>query len=918
MPAKKQVAKKDAKEAPKKTEAEEKEAKEKEAKEKAKELDISRRNREIAGVIFIALGIFLFFARGGATTSIAKFWFDFLDGMFGQAAFMMPIISISYGIYIIAFANKPNFNKKSFLVLGLLISILSIGHLSYLKGLDDNYLSFLIRSYFYGNDHRKGMGILGAIFSYPINAIFGNIGAYIFFIASTLIDIICLTNISIRDMSEKVSIKLKENVTTIKEVTVKKIQEHKEFREAEKEFYNFADPLDNQDVYKRKPKENKFRNIFDFEMGNKANEQMEEEEIKEKPKKKSRWSDMLPFTENSKPTATSLNYGDSETGKQFVEPVDPFRPFVKKQDEKKQDEPIEIEDDQQDNLFESGMKTQNNIVDFEKFLPPKKTNSFSKGNSFIIEDVPDDNVNDNQDILFQEFLQTKDKDTAKQEQETAGGEALVLAMNKDGDRYIPPSVSFLKHVAKPKEKEEDPKLKAIRLEETLKSFGIMATVINVTQGPVVTRYELQPAPGVRVNRITNLADDIALNLAAPTVRIEAPIPGKAAIGIEIPNKVLMPVSLREIIDSNEFKGDKSFTTVALGKDISGNVMLADIAKMPHLLIAGSTGSGKSVCINCIICSFLYHSTPEDIKLIMVDPKVVELAAFSNIPHLLIPVVTDPKEAASALKWAVKEMVDRYNNFANVGARDLARYNEISMANGAKKTPQIVVIVDELADLMMVAPDDVEDAICRIAQMGRAAGIHLIVATQRPSADVITGIIKANIPSRIAFAVASATDSRIILDSMGAEKLLGKGDMLFSPIGASQPIRVQGALVTDPEVEKIKEHFSANQITPNFDESIQDGIANTQIAATKNSSDPDQDELLPKAVEILMQTGQASISMLQRRMRIGYSRAARLIDTMEGMGIVGAHEGPKSRKLLITRAEYEQIFGFPPEIPDLGT
>ena len=400
---------------------------------------------------------------------------------------------------------------------------------------------------------------------------------------------------------------------------------------------------------------------------------------------------------------------------------------------------------------------------------------------------------------------------------------------------------------------------ATKLQKTLYSFGVSAKVENVSVGPAITRYELKPAEGVRVNKIANLADDIALSLAAETIRIEAPIPGKQAVGIEVPNKQKEAVHLREVIESDEFQDNKSKLSVALGKDVAGNTLVADIAKMPHVLIAGSTGSGKSVCINTIITSIIYNAKPSEVKFVMVDPKVVELSVYNGIPHLLIPVVTDPKKAAGALAWAVQEMDNRYNLFAQKGVRDLKGYNAaIEKEEGTGKLPQIVIIIDELADLMMVAAKDVEDAICRLAQKARAAGMHLVIATQRPSVDVITGIIKANVPSRIAFAVSSQVDSRTILDSVGAEKLLGKGDMLFFPSGVPKPTRAQGAFVSDDEVEKIVE------------------------------------------------TGQASTSFIQRRFKVGYARAGRIIDQMEERGVISGYQGSKPRQVLMTLEKLNEL------------
>ena len=436
---------------------------------------------------------------------------------------------------------------------------------------------------------------------------------------------------------------------------------------------------------------------------------------------------------------------------------------------------------------------------------------------------------------------------------------------------------------------------ALRLVDTLKSFGVDVKLLQVSRGPTVTRYELQPSVGVKVSKITNLSDDIALNLAASAVRIEAPIPGKAAIGIEVPNKEVTSVALRDVIESDEFKTAKSKLSVAFGMDITGRAIIGDIGKMPHVLIAGATGSGKSVCINSIITSILYKADPNEVKLIMVDPKVVELGVYNGIPHLLVPVVTDPKKASGALGWAVSEMTRRYNLFAENGVRDLNGYNEVLELDGEPKLPQIVIIIDELSDLMMVAPKEIEDSICRLAQMARAAGMHLIIATQRPSVNVITGVIKANIPSRIAFAVSSHIDSRTILDSAGAEKLLGKGDMLFMPMGASKPTRIQGAFISDKEVERIVE-FIKDTSQASYDEDIKEKI-NSSVGVEPDDSDCD--ELLPKAIEIALAAGSISTSMVQRRLGVGYARAGRIIDQMEARGIISGADGSKPRNVLVS-------------------
>lgn len=448
---------------------------------------------------------------------------------------------------------------------------------------------------------------------------------------------------------------------------------------------------------------------------------------------------------------------------------------------------------------------------------------------------------------------------------------------------------------------------ATKLQRTLHSFGVSAKVENVSVGPTITRYELKPSEGVRVSKIANLADDIALNLAAETIRIEAPIPGKQAVGIEIPNKEKEMVVLRDIIDSDEFRSAKSKLSFAVGKDAAGDVIVSDIAKMPHVLIAGSTGSGKSVCINTLIASIIYKSKPSEVKLLMVDPKVVELSVYNGIPHLLIPVVTDPKKAAGALAWAVQEMVNRYHLFAEKNVRDIQGYNEVLEKEGIEeKLPQIVIIIDELADLMMVAAKDVEDAICRLAQMARAAGMHLVIATQRPSVDVITGIIKANIASRIAFAVTSQVDSRTILDAAGAEKLLGKGDMLFYPSGVLKPQRIQGAFISDTEVEKIVTFLKENG-GAKYSEDIIEKIEKAN--STDKEIDEEDDEIDPfliEAIDAAVDLGQASASFIQRRFKVGYARAGRIIDQMEARGIISGYEGSKPRQVLISKERWEEL------------
>ncbi|WP_234983861.1 FtsK/SpoIIIE family DNA translocase [Selenihalanaerobacter shriftii] len=470
---------------------------------------------------------------------------------------------------------------------------------------------------------------------------------------------------------------------------------------------------------------------------------------------------------------------------------------------------------------------------------------------------------------------------------------------EDADGYTLPPLSLLQSIEVVDSADVN-QANAKLLEETLSSFGVQAKVVDVSYGPTITRYEIQPAPGVKVSKISNLANDIALSLAAADVRIEAPIPGKAAVGIEVPNQEQVMVHLREILDTKEFKNSKSKLSVALGKDIAGKPIVANLAQMPHLLVAGATGSGKSVCINSIISSLLYKGNPDDIKLMLIDPKMVELSIYNKIPHLIAPVITDAKKAATALKWIVEEMENRYELFASSGAKGIESYNRQYSDEADERLPYVVVVIDELSDLMMVAANQVEDAICRLAQMARAAGIHLIIATQRPSVDVITGLIKANIPSRISFAVSSQTDSRTILDTGGAEKLLGKGDMLYSPVGSQKSTRIQGAFISEQEVKNLVKYVK-EQDDPEYAEKIAE-IKNKDITIDTE----DKDELYEKAVHLVVDK-RASISMLQRRLRIGYTRAARLIDTMEEEGIVGEHRGSKAREVLISEEDLEDIF-----------
>lgn len=514
-----------------------------------------------------------------------------------------------------------------------------------------------------------------------------------------------------------------------------------------------------------------------------------------------------------------------------------------------------------------------------------------------------------------DIVKEASEEKTSQKKETEQFTVTEEEMNSSVKEYRLPDVNLLKVVKHKSAKDVSTELKsnAELLVDTLASFGVHAEITDISRGPTVTRYELKPASGVRISKITNLADDIALNLAAVNVRIEAPIPGKAAVGIEIPNTVKNSVSMREVIDSIDFKNQKSLLSAGLGKDIAGKTVFCDIAKMPHLLIAGTTGSGKSVCMNSIIVSILYRATPSEVKFLMIDPKKVEFSKYENIPHLLVPVVTDPRKASGALGWAVSEMLNRYQKFSDTGVRDIEGYNRyVSKHDGMEPMPKIVICIDELADLMMAAPKEVEDSICRLAQMARAAGMHLVIATQRPSVDVITGLIKANISSRIALTVSSAIDSRTILDSGGAEKLLGMGDMLYSPIGSNKPLRVQGCYISDDEVEQLCD-FIKNQGESDYSEEIQKEIESKAVQDKTSSKFTDDgepgenlDPLFAEAVDVVLENGKASTSFLQRKLGVGYSRGSKIMDQMEEKHIIGPAEGAKPRKILINKQQWIQM------------
>ena len=583
-----------------------------------------------------------------------------------------------------------------------------------------------------------------------------------------------------------------------------------------------------------------------------------------------------------------------------------------KSSNKKASSPSITIDDSDEDKFIKEINNKIHVLDFMKNSEIKNDNDIlPEINIHIAEedDLDEDTVElFNNDIKHSNIKHNKGITEAEKNVVTKEIDTMLNTDKENSIKiYTYPKLDLLHNNAKSKMKNEDKQDlfdNANKLEDTLMSFGVEAKVLQVTKGPSVTRFEIQPSPGVKVSKIVNLQDDIALGLAASAVRMEAPIPGKSAIGIEVPNKKQTPVFLREVLDSKEFQESNKKISFALGKDITGTCIVGDLSEMPHMLIAGATGSGKSVCINSLIVSLLYKYSPDDIKLLMIDPKVVELSVYNGIPHLLIPVVTEPKKAAGALNWAVNEMDKRYELFTKYKVKNIKSYNQqVEKGFISEKLPYIVLIVDELADLMMTCPNDVEDYICRLAQKARAAGIHLIIATQRPSVDVITGVIKANIPSRISFAVSSGIDSRTILDQTGAEKLLGRGDMLYSPMGSNKPLRIQGAFISEEEVENVVEFIKSSEDEVNYKEEIIEHINNESLSTTNNSHEGEEtDVLLDEAIQLVVEYQQASTSFIQRKFKIGFNRASRIMEELEAQGIISERDGSKPRKVLISKDE----------------
>lgn len=809
--------------------------------------------------VIVAVSLLLFVSNLGFGGVVGQAVSGVLFGIFGLIAYVLPILILVASFFTAS--NRGNFHASIKLVAGIVFVAFFCLFLSLAGSPDKYYEPF--KSYTYSAAERAGGGIIGGALACVMVKAFGVIGAYII---DFIVLIICLVLIT-----EKSALKgMQKGGQKVYESAKESNERYKEYREYK-----------NEERRKRRMDHKVSGVSTDTKIDdNPEHDTMPSDEIGELYA-----NDQAALPDVCQESKVRLSSGENS----LYEP------------EKASVQPIL-----------SGEIAAPEPVISGEFMPEAQAPSVSEPISVqpaaqtpVTEPAKKRNRSTDEEIQ-------KEIDSVVQE--------MAPAAAQPDKKYVFPPIDLLKSASGKKSANTESQLRetANKLQQTLKTFGVNVTVTNISCGPAVTRYEIQPEMGVKVSKIVGLADDIKLNLAAADIRIEAPIPGKAAVGIEVPNKENVMVAFRELIESKEFQESKSKISFAVGKDISGKTKVTDIAKMPHLLIAGATGSGKSVCINTIIMSILYKADPSEVKLLMIDPKVVELSVYNGIPHLMIPVVTDPKKASGALHWAVTEMTDRYEKFAQANVREINGYNakvdSIEVPEGQErpqKMPQIVIIVDELADLMMVASNDVEEAICRLAQLARAAGIHLVIATQRPSVNVITGLIKANMPSRIAFAVTSGVDSRTILDMNGAEKLLGKGDMLFDPQGAPKPIRVQGAFVSDEEVsdvvEYIKEHNGGAQYNDSVQQkmdSLQSSWGNSVSISDSDVSDDGKDAYFNDAAKIIVDKEKASIGMLQRYLKVGFNRAARIMDQLEEAGIVGPEEGTKPRTVLMNKEQFE--------------
>lgn len=802
--------------------------------------------REAIVLIVIAFAIILFITNFGVGGVVGKAISSFFFGLFGLFAYVFPIVLVI--VVLLAVSNRHNSVVRIKLITAGIVTFFLCALIQLISG--NHALEWSFGDYYVNSSaHKNGGGFIGGFICKLFCMGFGTIGAYILDIVLMIIGLVIITEHSfisgIKKGSKKVFATAKHDVEQYKESADKKRKEREEAKLTRASNKVKGVALDTEIPKEEEPDIDD--KVFNFTSAGDIPKNAFSEDI-------------LPFDEKQYANATDVTS------------------YAKMHYEEEQSAPFDSY------VEEEVVKEDNDLIDTDLIKEEFEKEERNRHSENVSKSEP----------LVEEFVKVPPK-----------------AKPKKPARYFYPPLNLLKQGEKNTKATGQDELRstAIKLQQTLANFGVKVTVTDVSCGPSVTRYELQPEQGVKVSKIVSLADDIKLNLAAADIRIEAPIPGKAAVGIEVPNKTNSGVLLGDLIRGREFKGNPSKIAFAAGMDIGGAPVMADIAKMPHLLIAGATGSGKSVCINTIIMSILYKARPDEVKLIMIDPKVVELSVYNGIPHLMIPVVTDPKKAAAALNWAVQEMTDRYNKFAQFGVRDMKGYNErveaaagVDDENKPTKLPQLVIIIDELADLMMVSSNEVEDAIVRLAQLARAAGIHLVIATQRPSVNVITGLIKANVPSRIAFSVSSGIDSRTIIDMYGAEKLLGKGDMLFYPQGYQKPARVQGAFVSDEEVSAVVEYLKEHCDEAEYSESITNHISNPGFEESK-AFGSDRDQYFAEAGRFIIEKERGSIGMLQRVYKIGFNRAARIMDQLAEAGVVGPEEGTKPRKILMTMEEF---------------
>ena len=861
---------------------------------------------EVVIMMSFAAAAILFLSNFGLCGVVGDFLRSVQLGIFGGIGYIAPVILFAGTAFYLSNQGNP---RAAFKLASFLLALVSLcGFLQLVFGVNTGEGMTLIDIYLEASVNGRGGGLIGGLLAEGLTAVIGVVGAYLVIVVLLIISAVCITEKSFVNVVKKGGGKAyqhaRENMDIRREIHAERQEERKRIREEQK---LRGVNLDATNLFDNQPEEHSKPEPVDFEAD------IAEETI---PVMADDMSDDIDIQASRLSAVTAAEVTRTNPADEFrgsISPVReaeedsvPFEPDWK-------DEPL-VEELEESSIY---MKKENRTlremeVIEEDFYPEEDQDTFS------IPEEPKQVVTASGKIIETDTEALQKKLVKKREEAAKEGDLSVTQEIKQKQEIVKkeyqfPPLTLLKKGKAAVFSDREYKETAIKLQKTLQNFGVGVTVTNISCGPSVTRYELHPEQGVKVSKIVSLADDIKLSLAAADIRIEAPIPGKSAVGIEVPNKENNVVYLRDILEADNFRNHSSKIAFAVGKDIGGQVVVTDIAKMPHLLIAGATGSGKSVCINTLIMSIIFKADPEDVKLIMVDPKVVELSVYNGIPHLLLPVVTDPKKASGALNWAVAEMTDSYNKFAQYNVREIKGYNakvesikDIDDENKPKKMPQIIIIIDELADLMMVAPGEVEDSICRLAQLARAAGIHLVIATQRPSVNVITGLIKANVPSRVAFAVSSGVDSRTIIDMNGAEKLLGKGDMLFYPAGYPKPMRVQGAFVSDTEVSQVVDFLTEQGMTADYDMEVESMIASAPSGGEAKGGGSDRDEYFVQAGKFIIDKDKASIGMLQRMFKIGFNRAARIMDQLAEAGVVGEEEGTKPRKVLMSTEEFDEM------------